>query len=527
MEFSDLPLTGVPRSDTYHGFFPAKYVAAYLESYIESRIYAGKSLLSRVNFNSKVDLLIKVDTGWELHVVKTDGEHTTKTTCYALKVIDATGLTSTPNIPSIPGREIFEGQVFHHKDFGKLQDSILKNSKPRDIVVIGGAKSAADVAYACAKAEHNVHWIIRRSGAGPAAIVAAKGSWPYSNSNESFYTRFTSHFLASWFFDESKTWLGRFLYKTNMGRRFLKAAWQAINHKAQRLADYDRADGQKNGFYNLRPDTEIFWQNDSTGICQRDDFFDTIATKVRVYREDIKSMTATSVELASGDIVDADLVIFATGWTTSHPRIKLGANAEDGGLCLGLTMAYTEHNSTSDDEWRKMESEAEQEALDRFAILSERPHYYRDTTLSNKAPLRLYKGVLPIKDRSIAFAGQLLCGNNFRIAEVHALYAVAALDGILALPDEEHMKVTIAHTIAWNRLRYLAKGRYGSWIYWDMVPYTDDLLAELGLHSHKHGSWWRNLFAPCFASDLRGLIDEYSAKHLTSTTAKPEKDRRR
>lgn len=42
--------------------------------------------------------------------------------------------------------------------------------KVQRFAVLGGAKSAADVAYASAKAGKKVHWIIRASGNGPAAL---------------------------------------------------------------------------------------------------------------------------------------------------------------------------------------------------------------------------------------------------------------------------------------------------------------------------------------------------------------------
>ena len=48
--------------------------------------------------------------------------------------------------------------------------------------------------------------------------------------------------------------------------------------------------------------------------------------------------------------------------------------------------------------------------------------------------------------------------------------------------------------------------------YWDMVPYSDALLQELGLHSHRGTSIWKDMFRPCYASDLAGLIDEFRLK---------------
>lgn len=509
-----MPLDNVPDSENYHGFFPAKHVANYLKTYVERKVFDEWSLASRICFRSIVDTITKVEGGWTIIVKLRDEKGETTSEVTARKVIDATGLNSSPHVPILTGANLFKGITFHSIDFARNQEALLHSEVSQSIVVVGGAKSAGDIAYACAKAGHKVSWVIRRSGAGPAAFASTRGRGLYKNSNESFYTRFTSHFLVSYFFDESKTWLGRFLYKTGIGRRLVRKVWKGINATTQDFADYNRADGKENGFFNLRPDTEIFWQNDSTGICQRPDFFDTIAHNVKVYREDIKMIIENGLGLADGTYVGADVIIFATGWKPSHPKMKVRRENGDAVLSLGIFEAATQRYSKSQLRWAQLESSAEKKVLTRFQILRDRPKHYLEIS-KNTTPLRLYKGILPINDRSIAFVGQILLGNNFRVAEVQALYAVAALDGTLALPTTEKVEATIAETIAWDRLRYLAKGELGNWAYWDMVPYTDDLLQELDLTSHRHGSYWKDLFAPCYASDLRRLIDEYKSKYGT------------
>lgn len=82
----------------------------------------------------------------------------------------ASGLTSTPNMPVFAKQDCFKGLILHQRDFG--QSSVLS---PIDkyITVLGGAKSAADMAYACAKAGKSVSWIIRSSGNGLAAFLGS------------------------------------------------------------------------------------------------------------------------------------------------------------------------------------------------------------------------------------------------------------------------------------------------------------------------------------------------------------------
>lgn len=111
----------------------------------------------------------------------------------------------------------------------------------------------------------------------------------------------------------------------------------------------------------------------------------------------------------------------------------------------------------------------------------------------------------------------MVVGNNFRTAEAQALWALAYLDGrIKDLPAEGQIEREVAETVAWDRRRYLNKGELGSWFYYDVVDYADALLEQLGLDSHRKGKgWYGDLVDPCFASDLKGLTQEYVMKCMT------------
>lgn len=505
LEFSDQPIHDVPESDTHYGFFKASHVTSYLENYCKSRAYSGTSLESRIRLNTPVHKIIKEGSTWNIHAHSKGGVR-----FQTPSVIDATGMTSEPNWPHLEGRESFKGDVIHHKDFAKFEASPAFSSVKK-VIVIGGAKSAADVAYSCAKAGKRVTWIIRRSGSGPAAFVSAKGSMGYKNSNEFFYTRLTSLFLVSLFslqtrFSQVLGWLNQ----TRIGQALLKRTWTRINAQAHAEARYDRPEGKENGFFNLKPDTEIFWQNDSTGVNQRDDFFDMISRHVKVFREDISGMDAEGLLLSntSDACVPADVVICATGWKGTHPFIE-----KKTAVSLGLP---GNPRIVEDDQaayWQKSIKSAEHQVLGNFPVLdSSWAHEQKASgVLEEKTlPLRLWKAVAPVQDQSILFLGQLMLGNHFRAAEVQALFACAVLDGKVAVPAKSDMEAEIAETVAWCRRRYLKKGSRGNWFYWDMVPYTDMLLAELGLKSHRHASWIKDLTRPCYAKDLRGLVDEFA-----------------
>jgi dimethylaniline monooxygenase (N-oxide forming) len=42
--FSDSPIKTPKPDDIYYGFSPARYVTSYLEEYVDSHVYAGRTL---------------------------------------------------------------------------------------------------------------------------------------------------------------------------------------------------------------------------------------------------------------------------------------------------------------------------------------------------------------------------------------------------------------------------------------------------------------------------------------------------
>ncbi|KAL6721672.1 hypothetical protein ACLMJK_000776 [Lecanora helva] len=499
-EISDQPMTPPPLEDQYYGFFPAKYVTEYLESYVDSHIYDSVSLRERIKFDVNVQKIEKIDKFWV--VFCHDGVEM-KTT----KLIDATGMTSQPNIPNLPGKESFQGRILHHKEFGELGD--LKNIQGHHFAVLGGGKSAADVAYSAAKVGKVVSWIIREEGNGPAALLSCKGKGPYANSNDSFYTRLVASFLPNPFSKDS--YLSKFLHGSRLGTWIVRRFWDAVDRAHRKEVDYQREEGKCNRFYNLEPDTPLFWQNDSSGINQRPDFYTTIASKVCVYRQDIERISPHSISLAAGTraeentrMLPVDILVLCTGWSPISQLYSRHLAKEMG---LPVELDKTEERETSDDE----QSLVEKQVLNDFQTLRFPPKYRRIGP--SHTPCRLYRLMVPVIDtpaHSIVFLGKMVVGNNFRAAEIQALWAVAYLDGKLQV-DSLQARQEIDETLVWCRKRYLNKGHLGSWLFFDTVDYSDWLLSQLGLKSHRQGGFLRHFLGPCRAVGLRNLIEEYKA----------------
>ena len=65
---------------------------------------------------------------------------------------------------------------------------------------------------------------------------------------------------------------------------------------------------------------------------------------------------------------------------------------------------------------------------------------------------------------------------------------------------------------AFSRRRYPSRGAAGDYLFFELVWYTDRLLEEVGLRSHRKG-WWKDWVEPCLAADLKGAKGEYRRKY--------------
>ncbi|KAL8830023.1 MAG: hypothetical protein Q9170_005924 [Blastenia crenularia] len=517
-EFSDHPMKPPPEEDQYYGFFPGKYTTAYLESYVDDHTYSGRSIRDRISFNSTVDSVTKTGEPPMHWTIVYNTDHTIRT----LKLIDATGMTSQPRIPNLPGSLDFKGKTLHHKSWGQEQDAILKDLSIQHICVIGGAKSAADVAYACAKApdEKKVHWIIREDGNGPSAFFAAPAmSARYANSNEGFYNRFLASFLPNQF-GQKWGWLKWLLQGTMLGRWYTKRLWDGFDKGLRASLDYQREEGKEMGFSNLEYDTPIFWQNDSSGVSNHPDFLSTIAKNVHIHRREISHLSKNSITLESrrnpcspeeekSSTIPVDALVYCTGWSATSTLFPPHEACK-----LGLSVPLKDVDTPTQSHWQDLEKAADPIILARFPTLKHPPAYRKIEP--KETPFRLYKAIAPTTDNthSLVFLGKMVVGNNFRTAEAQALWAIAYLDGkIPNLPSRTPMEKDVAETVAWDRRRYLNKGELGTWFYYDVVDYSDALLEQLGLSSHRQKGWKGDLLDPCFAVEYKSIGDEYGQMH--------------
>lgn len=213
------------------------------------------------------------------------------------------------------------------------------------------------------------------------------------------------------------------------------------------------------------------------------------------------------MRLKNGGEISTDVLLCGTGWQASP-----GFFDRDTAIQLGLPHSFDDEPAEEAKLWARLEREADQHIMRRFPHLAHPPAHAE--TPVRTTPYRLYNGIAPLHDdHSIVFIGYALVFNYFRLAESQALWATAHLDGRLALPSLAARQEEVALFNAYCRRRYLSNGRLGTWLFFDIMGYTDRLLAQLGLSSHRRSGWFSDFCKPNPPSDLVGLWDEYMAKY--------------
>lgn len=498
--FADLPFDVPEDKKPHYDLFEAKYVAEYLENYVDRRTYAGKALRDRVRLNTRVHSVHKDSDKW---IISTRfGSSTKVKQLSATQLILATGHFSEPLIPAFARSDSFTGKVIHQKHLGT--SNIFSDEKVSRITVVGGSKSAADMVYASAKAGKNVSWIIRASGSGPLLFLPPEGKFPGSrNSPEDGAVPLAGGLSPSIYWKES--WWYWLLHATIIGEWILRFFFNSAQKKANEMYRLHDRPGALPGYEGLKSNVDLRWAGGNLALLQYPDFFDTVAQKVHVHRSDVKDLTGNVVRLENGEEIETDVLLLGTGWTN-----ELSIFSSEEKKRLGLPLRIEDVDEEEALRWAKLESDADKHVLERFPNLRLAPTFAIKPATTTV--YRLYRGLASVNDTSIIFPGQWVFANTFLSSQVQALWGVALLLGYLSLPEREEMEKRIALHNVWARRRYPVQGQQGAFLLFEMMGYFKTLLGEdLGLRSHKREGWREELM-PMRPVDLKDVVEELRMK---------------
>ncbi|KAG9666988.1 putative dimethylaniline monooxygenase, partial [Aureobasidium melanogenum] len=492
-EYPDFPMHSKVYGVSPGGHIPGAVLNRYLTDFAR---HFG--ILERLQFRTTVSVVEPTPTdGWRLTAETPNGQKVVETS----KLILATGLTSTPNMPVYAGAEHFDKPLFHAKDFCTMAPK-LKDVK--HAVVVGGAKSAFDVAYAMVESGATVDLVIRPNGHGPVWIAPRYVTPLKKRIDTILNVRFMTWFSpCPWGGEDGYSGPRRFLHSTILGRFLVKAFWKVLGSDVLTANQYE----SHPELMKLQPWHPVFWIGSGLSIQNYDtSFFDMVKQgKVRVHVENIDRLEPGKVVLTSGTTLEADTLICSTGWK-KESTIKFRGLKPDG-LSLRL----------SEEEQALVNAQFDKKVLDMFPILAQQPELRFQPPLAN--PLRNYRFIVPsayLEKRNLAYAGMISSVSTAICAAAQGMWISAHFDNKLdrvARTREQVIQEVMLHT-QWGKWRYPCG--YGASLpdfVFEGIPYVDMLLKDLGLKNHRKDSFFAELTSPYTPKDYAGVHDEWVNKH--------------
>lgn len=295
----------IPFPQTWTRFTPKDKLGDFLESYarlLDLAIWTGSSA-ENVRFDG--------ETGrWSLDVVRSDG---TRRSLVPEHLVFATGMNGAPRVPELPGQAEFVGRVIHAVEYTGAAKWVDKR-----VVVVGSGVSGHDLAQDLA--EHGVDvTMIQRSG----TVVM--------NTSTFHEVMHFNHICGQYSIDEAdllnaSTPFGALpsygAAQLNQAKEIDRELLESLTAAGFELSD--GPDGQ--GVLGL-----IFGQN-ATGYYYNAGASELIADgTIKLRHGSVAAFTQTGITLNDGAVIDADLVIFATGYhgATAAVRNILGDGVAD------------------------------------------------------------------------------------------------------------------------------------------------------------------------------------------------------
>ena len=511
-EFSDLSMVNASQAALKP--VPGKQVQAYLHEYAEKN-----GLLGRIRFGSRV---VKAERrgrdggggggggggGWTVQTSRGD-------VLECDKLVVATGLYSKPHWPEIPRDEDFGGTVIHSKSLGQEHQRLSSSDKVEDVVVVGACKSSVEAASIFLAAGKRVHWVIRPGPIGVPLIVVDPDMRPnlaVVNNSRAFSMWSPSIFATSGFwyrFLQSGRWfLGNFL---------CFCFWNLLSGVIMFTAGYGKSENGR----KLKPhDGNLFRLGSYISLVHTNTpFLGWLHSgkNITVYRASPNKLIKEGMLLDSGQVLKAEVIVYATGWRSSIDFFDDEEAAQ-----LGIPIPLNQQDTEAEKLWDGLESIADASVTHTLPRLAECPKGEMTDRETGTTQFRMYRQVLSPRllarqDRSIAFVGYVSNAQTAACSEILALWAVAWMEGLMpkALPTEAQMNGDVARVNAWMARRYGVRGRRDPEIVLEIQTFLDRLMEDLGLRVYRKAN---GVFGPLLEwvvpygpLDYKGMVEEFLA----------------
>ncbi len=421
-----------------HDYAPWQDMYNYLQKYADKF-----RLTERIRFQTKVVLIDKDDLKdpnlpWIIKIETADGDYQTLEFDF---VVVATGLYSTPYKPTFRGQNKFSGSILHTSDVKTHEQLIDKR-----VVIIGGGKSSADSATTAALYGQSCHMISRRSHwTVPQNLLHGYLPVEYAFSR-----------LFGILFDPYPYAPHSALYHF-VHRKFSFIFNKIFNlMSADFITTYDRDLFDEKIFLPTTP-----FQNSENFIRITEQFLQ-LKREGRIIRKLAsidQIIDATTIRLDTGEILQADLIICATGYIEQFPFL---------------------------------------------------PQVLGQVTTDDGVDLDLYRRTIPVGVPNIAFAGLAAVATQWLYFEVQSHWISDYFLGRIKLPEtEKEMHEEIRTIRNFVRRKFNRKSYYIQY-YW-LEP-IEIFLQDMGLSLHRTNNWISECFGVYGPKRIKTLHEERQAR---------------
>lgn len=424
--FSDFP-----HPEDTDDFPTAGQVRRYLNNYAEHfglkpHLHLSTEVVSVLRKKSKND---GSHPGFQVQV-KPAGESSITETHDFDYVVICNGVFSEPYTPQFDGQDQFAGKILHSS---QLTDP--ETIKGKCVVVVGAGKSALDCATFAAQQ------------AASATLVFRKPHWMIpryfgkTRVDKVLFNRFSILFFPPYHRAKKPEKIIR-----TVATPFFWVWRTAVDKVIKRLSGMPDT---------MIPEVPLNAGLENNGIGA--EFYQILKDgQVEIRRTRIMSYSgADKIQLESGEELDADVVIFATGWQQNVTFLD-----ED------------LRNSIRKDGW-----------------------------------FRLYRHILPPQERHLGFVGYASSGNAPLTSEISAHWLSQFFRGELSLPDELAMELEIDKVQQWTQ-KVFPRRNEGYFIGAYIGNYIDELMQDMGLPKWRTGNLFTEYWGPFWATRYRDVTKE-------------------
>jgi dimethylaniline monooxygenase (N-oxide forming) len=412
--------------------FPtAGQVRGYLNNYAEyfglkPHLRLSTMVVSVSRMASKRDGL---QPGFQVQVKPVGSSAKTETYDFDHVVI-CNGVFSEPYIPKFDGQDRFLGKILHSS---QLTDPAT--IKGKRVVVVGAGKSALDCATFAAQQ------------AASATLVFRKPHWMIpryfgkTRVDKVLFNRFSTLIFPPYH---------RAKQPEKIVRTFATPLFWLWRTTVDKVVKY--LSGMPD---TMIPDVPVTAGLENNGIGA--EFYQVLKDgQIGIHRARITSYSGVDkIQLESGEELEADAVIFATGWQQNVPFLD-----ED------------LRNKIRRDGW-----------------------------------FRLYRHIIPPRERHMGFVGYASSGNAPLTSEISAHWLSQFFRGELSLPDASAMELEIDKVRQWTQ-KVFPRRNAGYFIGAYIGNYIDELMQDMGLPKRRTGNIFSEYWGPFWATRYRDITKE-------------------